>query len=213
VGCFEQALPGAIGAGEGAFLVAEQFALQQRFRKRRAVHGDKRLVCAGTVAVQGTGDQFLPGAGLARDQDGGVGGRDAAGDGANRFDGRTRAKDFRLALQANDRAFQQGVLTQQARMPDSAIRGRANHFRLERFGQKIESALTHAFHREFDTGERGEHDDGNGGIALAHRGQHFQTLAIGHPLIGKNQIEIIARQGGAGLLNARRFGDLMLVLP
>ncbi len=35
-----------VGIGERPFLVAEEFAFEQGFRERRAVHGDKRLISA-----------------------------------------------------------------------------------------------------------------------------------------------------------------------
>src|SRR6185295_2531651 len=63
-------------AGEGALLVAEQFALEQRFGNRRAIDAD---VIAGTALAQGmerARDQFLPGAAFAEDEHRGIGRRD-----------------------------------------------------------------------------------------------------------------------------------------
>ncbi len=60
------------GAGERAALMAEEFALDQVFRDRRAIDRNEALGCAMTVAVQRAGDQFLAGAALARDHHGGV---------------------------------------------------------------------------------------------------------------------------------------------
>ena len=57
----------AVGAGEGALLVAEQFGLDQVARDRRHVDGDERAVAALAVIVQRARDQFLAGAGLAGD--------------------------------------------------------------------------------------------------------------------------------------------------
>ena len=59
-----------LGAGEGAAFVAEQLALQQRLGNGRAIDGDERLVGAVAVLVDGAGDQFLAGAGLAADEHG-----------------------------------------------------------------------------------------------------------------------------------------------
>ena len=59
----------ASGAGEGAFHVPEQLALQEVVVERRGVGGDERLVLARPVVVEGAGDQFLAGAVLAGDED------------------------------------------------------------------------------------------------------------------------------------------------
>ena len=64
------------GAGEGAFLVAEELALDQRLGNGRAVDGDKGLAAAGAEVVQGAGDEFLAGAALAGDEHRNVAGGD-----------------------------------------------------------------------------------------------------------------------------------------
>ena len=74
-GQLEAALLAARRAGEGARLVAEQLALDQRLRQRRAADLEKRLLGAGRVVVQRVRDQLLAGARFAADEDGGVGAR------------------------------------------------------------------------------------------------------------------------------------------
>ncbi|GLV29025.1 hypothetical protein TomTYG75_15460 [Sphingobium sp. TomTYG75] len=49
--------------------MAEQFRLDQRFRKRGAVHDDERLAPARGEAMEAFGDQFLARATLANNQD------------------------------------------------------------------------------------------------------------------------------------------------
>ena len=56
----------AAGAGEGARLVPEQFALDQRLGDRRAVDGDKGLVSAVARTVDRLREHVLAGAGLAQ---------------------------------------------------------------------------------------------------------------------------------------------------
>ena len=56
------------GAGEGALLVSEQLAFQQRLGERGAVDGDEGFGGARAEAVQGAGHQFLARAGLAQDE-------------------------------------------------------------------------------------------------------------------------------------------------
>ena len=77
VGFLEQAGLGDGGPGEGAPHVAEQLRLQQRLRHRAAVHRHERTGRSRAGVVDGLGDDLLAGAGLALDQQGGVGGGDA----------------------------------------------------------------------------------------------------------------------------------------
>ena len=52
-------------AGEGAALVAEQFAFEQLLGNGGAVDGQERLLAAVAVMVNGPRDQFLAGAAFA----------------------------------------------------------------------------------------------------------------------------------------------------
>jgi hypothetical protein len=62
-------------AGEGAALVTEQLRLDQGFRDGGRVDGHEGLLPAGPQAVNGTGDQLLARAALARDEHRRVGAR------------------------------------------------------------------------------------------------------------------------------------------
>jgi hypothetical protein len=69
---FEQARLVAGDAGESAANVAEQLGFEQAFGDRRAVHADKGRPRPWTGAVDSVRDDFLPGAALPRDQNGGL---------------------------------------------------------------------------------------------------------------------------------------------
>ena len=56
------------GAGESALLVAEQLALDQRRRQRRAVDADQRARMPAAALVQRPREQLLAGAGRAEQQ-------------------------------------------------------------------------------------------------------------------------------------------------
>ena len=56
--------------------MAEQLTLDERFRKGCAVQGDEGALAPAAIIVKRLGDQFLPCAALAGDQDG----RAAVGD-------------------------------------------------------------------------------------------------------------------------------------
>ncbi len=65
-------------AGEGAFLVAEQLALQQGLSDGGAVDGHERPVRAGTVAMDGMRHQLFSRPTFSLNEDSGIGGRDPA---------------------------------------------------------------------------------------------------------------------------------------
>ena len=69
----EAADPLGDGSGEGAALVAEEFALQQSRRNGGAVHGDEGVVAACAALVNGASDKLFAGASLPLDKHCGVG--------------------------------------------------------------------------------------------------------------------------------------------
>ena len=81
VGVFEEAQLSALpGAGEGAFVITEQLALQQGVGKRGAVDGHKGKVPAAGGIVNGVGEQLFAGAALAGQEDGRIRGCHSGGD-------------------------------------------------------------------------------------------------------------------------------------
>ena len=72
LGDLEAALAGGDRAGEDAFLVAEQLALEQVGGNRAAVDGDEGPLAARAEIVDGARGDFLAGAGFAEHQNGGI---------------------------------------------------------------------------------------------------------------------------------------------
>src|SRR5262245_10660159 len=64
---------GPYRSGERALLVSEELGLEEVLGQRGTVHRDERLACAPAVGVDGPGDELLAGAGLAEDEDVGLG--------------------------------------------------------------------------------------------------------------------------------------------
>jgi hypothetical protein len=64
----EQPALGLLGVGERPLLVAEQLALHQLLRKRRAVDLHEQRVLAGTAGVDGPRHHLLAGARLPQDE-------------------------------------------------------------------------------------------------------------------------------------------------
>src|SRR5271169_3006262 len=65
----QQSVLSLIGAGERAFDIAEQLALDQRGHERAAVDGDERLVVERPGVVNRARHHFLAGAALSQNQD------------------------------------------------------------------------------------------------------------------------------------------------
>ena len=76
VGQLEAADFASLGAGESAFFVAEQLALDQSGRQRGAVNLDQRAVGAVAVTMNGARGQFFPRPRLAHQNDSCVSGGD-----------------------------------------------------------------------------------------------------------------------------------------
>ena len=70
LGNFELALLLDNGSGEGALLVAEELAFEQRLGQRGAIDRHARLVGACAVAMNGARHQLFARSALAEDQDG-----------------------------------------------------------------------------------------------------------------------------------------------
>ncbi len=67
-----------VGAGEGTFFMAEEFALEEILRDGGAVDGEEAVTAALAVVMNGAGDEFLARSALAGDHDGGFAARDAS---------------------------------------------------------------------------------------------------------------------------------------
>ena len=81
------------GAGERAFLVAEQLAFDQARRQRRAAQPNERSKTSAAQIVNGPRDQFLAGSRFAEQQDGRIGGRDGPCRFQHTLEGGARADD------------------------------------------------------------------------------------------------------------------------
>ncbi len=85
-------------AGERSFVVAEEFALDEVFGDGGAVDLDESFILAQALAVDGVGDQFFAGAGLAVNENAAVGGRHEADLLAQGLHGNAVADDHALGV-------------------------------------------------------------------------------------------------------------------
>ena len=130
VGQLEPALAHRDRAGEGALLVPEQLAFDQRRRQRRAVDPDERPGVAAAALVQRTGEQLLAGARRSQQQHGRVHRRDLRQARQRDSSAATLADDVVEIVVALDFFFQADVLCFEARVQPLDVRDAAPQRRL-----------------------------------------------------------------------------------
>jgi hypothetical protein len=145
--------------------VAEDLALNQRFRNGRAVDRDKWPRFARAQIVQGARHQLLAGAALAGDEHGDIGGRnllDQPEDLPHLLPGAAhqRAQHAGLA-QAPARHFQ---LDLGLALAGGVGQNGAQARRVHRLLQKVVGAQLHGVHGQFDGAHGGEHHHGQIGV-------------------------------------------------
>ena len=132
------------GAGEGAFFMAEQLALQQLPRYGGAVDGDEGLVPARRIIMDCLCDQFLAGAALAQDQNG-RGVVDHLADGlVDALHGGAGADDIDAGLEAFfDFLFELAKIAGQFAAVHGALDQDQHFVEVEGLGDVIEGAVFH----------------------------------------------------------------------
>ena len=191
VGLLELARFGGHGAGKGALLVAEQLALHQVFRQRRAIDLHQRPFAPRRVEVNGARDQVLAHAAFAGQQHRGARGRHARDNGENFLHGGAPADNVvervtppqffaKLQVLVPQRAHFKGLL----------------HYRhqvIERKGlqQEIGGARLHGFHRGLDGAESSHDDDGSLRVLAANGAQQLQPIHLRQAQIRQHQIRAV----------------------
>ena len=197
-------------AGEGAFLVAEQFAFQQVFGDGGAVDADVVVLAAMAQAVQRPGDQLLARAAFPQDEHGGVSGGHAADQLAQLVHVGRLADDLLHLVGLGDGGAQVGVVLQQP-VAFGATGHRVQQFlRRKGLGQIIHRAGLDGFDRQFRRGVGGDHQERRIGPLFA--GQR-QKLVAAHPAaqsgVGDDHEKLLLLQGAQGLLG--RFRQAQIV--
>ena len=186
LGLLEAAAPLRLRTGEGAALVAEEFALQQVLGNGGGVDGHKGAIGHGRMLVQRARHQFLARAGFAGDEH-----RDLAlrqpPDGAEHvLHGGRLAQHFGgcgLALFGDffALAFFDRAADQLHRL--GQVKG---------LGQVFERAALKGRHRAVEVGVRRHDDDGQAGLQLAHLLQQLQARASGHADVAHQDLGALA---------------------
>ena len=157
VGQLELAQPARGRAREGAPLVAEELALEQRLGNRGAVDRDEGAVAPGRERVDRAREELLARAALALEQDGGVGRGDALGLGAHaRGSPPTRRRSAAASATAPRRRA--GTRRERARRSIARATQQAQQVRVDGLGDEVLGAALHRLDGRLDRAER-RHDD------------------------------------------------------
>src|SRR5581483_2127235 len=188
VGEFESAFALGDGAGEGTFFVPEEFAFDEVLGDGGAVELDERGGGALALAMERAGDEFLAGAALALDEDGGLGAGDLADELAEIFHGRALPEQFDAALVLLGAVEEFVDLEELAEVLGLLERD----FELvvgKGLEQVIERTVAHAFDGGFHGPKAGDHHDERLLRARLEFAQKIGALAVGEADVDEHQVE------------------------
>ena len=185
VGQLELAAPQRRGAGERAFLVAEQLALDELGGNRRAIHFDEGARGERAFAMDVLGEQLLAGSRLARQQHASIRSRNLCRlhdgmleRGAAPDHPRTVANHLAVAL----------VLELQIRSLESVLHDQEHPIARERLLEKVERATARRLDCVANRPVARDHDCRRRIVALPERPQEIDAVAVRKPHIQQIQI-------------------------
>ena len=187
-------LPGAeaplVGPGEGAALVTEHLALDQRGGNGGAVDGNEGLVAPGAELVDGAGDHLLAGAALPGDHHARFRGRDLLHQLHRAAHGRRIAYQPDAGVDLSEAPAQhlhlvQGRLLLQRPLEDDLEAGR-----IERLLYEVEDALPDRLDCRVDGSLAGDDDDGRIGLLLAQRPDERQPVELRHHQVADDHVRV-----------------------
>jgi len=208
----------ALGAGEGAALMAEQLALEDGFRDRRAVQRHKRPADARAEVMQAARDLFLAAAGLATDQHVDVGPGQLQHLASQVIHGAGHAQQLRFDTSlAGELLAQLAVLADQPALVHRAAYAVEQAFRGEGFFDEVVGALAQRLHRHGHVTVAGGHDHRQVGIQFDQPFEQAEAVEIGHTHVadqhaGKVAIQRCQRLAGAGEGTHLKAGKLQPLL-
>ena len=174
-------------AGERAALVAEDFVLEQRFRNRRAVDRDERMLASPAELMDRLGDELLAGAGLSIHEHRRGRRRGLLDDAIDRAQGRRVADHLaetavvlQLAAQARDvaqRVLALGDVRQQRTEP----------LRIDRLRQVVVRAFLHRRHGGVDAALGGNQHEREVGKLLLDAAKQLEAVHPRHHHVGEHR--------------------------
>ncbi|MNQ79191.1 hypothetical protein D3C85_941250 [compost metagenome] len=197
VGLADPAEGAFAGAGEGAAVVAEQLTLHQLGGKRGAVDGDERFLRPLAPSVNGAGQLALAGAGLAEDEDIGVGAGYLAGGFQHRH--HRRALGFKDVASAAHLTLQRLQARGELTHLQLLGRGHAQLVRAAGLDQVIGRTGLHGVHRRVYRRVRGDYHHPHPGGLDAHLSQHVEAVVFAQAQVEEAEIEYLPLQQRLGL--------------
>ncbi len=185
-----------VRAGEGAFHVTEQFALDELARQRGTIDLDARTLGARAQAVDQIGDNFLAGPALAGDQDGHVGRRNPLDGAHDRFHPRTLENGGRTTAHAREGGPQRGGLGGERLVLQRLFDLDYERLRIKRFLDELIRTVLGRGDGRVDARVAGEDDDFGVRPLLLDEGQEVQTVTIRKLQVQEHDILLLAFEAG-----------------
>ena len=183
-----------MGARESPPLVTEELALQQVLRDSAAVDRDEAAPVPLAVLMDAAGDQFLPRACLAEDQDVRVRDRDAADRVEDGGHARALADDLVEGIRPLDGELQQPVLLTQPLSAEEPSGSQQKVVGKEGLDEVVGGPELHALDRGLDGREGGQDDHRKSGILLAPDLEQLGAADSWHAEVGHQQVEALRLQ-------------------
>src|SRR5579883_889609 len=201
IGRLKQPGARAEGAGEGALLVAEQFAFDQGGNEGAAVDGDEGAAGERSAEVDGAGDQFLAGAAFAGNEHRGASVFEARNHAQHVLDlggGADDAVELGLGVHA---VAQELVFLDQADLFGHATQEQAQFLqRREGFGDVVIGAELHGLHGGLDRAVAGHDRDLGAREHLLDLLQELQARHLRHDQVGQDHVgRLFLEPGQSGL--------------
>src|SRR5882724_10336854 len=205
VGDLELALARRDRPREGALLVTEELALDQLARERRAVHLDERLRAPRAVVVERVGDQLLPRAAGAADEDRQIRVRHLADHVEHALHRRALADQAPEAIRARDLLLQEPERAPHLHAVEQALDDQLELVVVEGLGDVVGGAQLHRLDGDLLRAEGGDHDDRRLRRVLAHPAQHVHAAHTLQAEVGDDEVVARLREPPEGVL-AREHG-------
>src|SRR5947199_180246 len=209
VGDLELALARRDRPCEGALLVTEELALDQLARERRAVHLDERLRAPRAVVVERVGDQLLPRAARAADEDRQIRVRHLADHVEHALHRRALADQAPEAIRARDLLLQEPERAPHLHAVEQALDDQLELVVVEGLGDVVGGAQLHRLDGDLLRAEGGDHDDRRLRRVLAHPAQHVHAAHALQAEVGDDEVVARLREPPEGLLAREHGVDLV----
>jgi len=203
----------ALRVRERTALVAEQLALQQRLRQRRAGDGHERPIRTGAAVVDRLGDHVLSGAALPLQQDGR---RLAVADLLDQVHdlphGRAAADQIRLALDRQVLRPQTTHLPAEPGRLQGLLDDHGKLVQVHRLGQVVEGAQLHRLHGALHRPVGGHHHHRHLRDLLADALQDLQAGHVRQPVVQCQEVAVLFLEQGEGLPSGLRLAHAVALL-